>query len=363
MEAGGELLRLAGLTHQRPPFAINEVRIDGVACPVEEVTTARTPFCTLLHFRKAGARPQPKVLLVAPLSGHFATLLRGTVRTLLPDHEVYITDWHNIRDVPQTEGSFGLDAFVDHLLEFLRLLGPASHVVAVCQPCVAALAAVALLAEDGDPCCPASMTLMAGPIDTRVNPTRVNDLAKKHPLPWFRSNLIHPIPQGHGGAGQLVYPGFLQLYSFMSMNPQRHQQAFVDLLCHRLRGEVDEAQAISDFYEEYFAVMDLPAEFFLETVATVFQTHDLPRGELHWRGRRVNPAAIRRTALLTIEGERDDICSVGQTMAAQDLCTGLRAYRKLHHLQPGAGHYGVFSGRRWETRIYPVLREFIQMSN
>jgi poly(3-hydroxybutyrate) depolymerase len=299
------------------------------------------------------------VLLVAPLSGHFATLLRETARTLLQDHDVYITDWHNARDVHLRHGPFGLDDYIDVLLRYLRELGPGTHVVAVCQPCVAALAATALLAEDGDPAQPRSLTLMAGPVDCRVNPTQVNKLATERPREWFEQNLISHVPLPHAGHMRRVYPGFVQLGAFLSMNLERHLQQFRNLYQHLVEGDLEKAEAIRVFYDEYLAVNDLPAEFYLETVEKVFQTYDLARGVLRYRSRVVRPEAIRRTWLLTVEGERDDICSIGQTVAAHDLCPGIRPYMKLHHVQTGVGHYGVFSGKRWKTGIYPRLREMV----
>jgi poly(3-hydroxybutyrate) depolymerase len=309
-----------------------------------------------------GAPTQPKVLVVAPMSGHFATLLRETVRTLLQDHDVYVTDWLNVRDVPLAAGRFGLDEYTQHLIDFLAHLGPNANVVAVCQPCVSALCAVALMAEDGHPATPASLTLMAGPIDCRVSPTAVNELATSKPIGWFRKHLISVVPWQHRGAGRRVYPGFVQLSAFMSMNKDRHANAFKDYYQHLVAGEFDKAQITRSFYEEYLAVADLSAEFYLETVERVFQTFDLPRGEMRFKGRRVNPAAIRRTALLTIEGERDDICSVGQTLAAQDLASSLKLYMRTHYIQPNVGHYGVFSGRRWQHQVYPLVRHVIQVS-
>jgi poly(3-hydroxybutyrate) depolymerase len=302
------------------------------------------------------------VLVVAPLSGHFATLLRGTVKTLLADHDVYITDWHNARDVPLRAGEFGLDAFIEHLIRFLEVLGPGAHILAICQPSVAALAAVAVMAEDDHPATPRSMTLMAGPIDTRVNPTGVNEFATSHSFEWFEKNLIDMVPSRFAGATRRVYPGFLQLTGFMTMNLERHLKAFKDLHDHLAAGETEKAKIIQDFYDEYFAVMDLPAEFYLETVRLVFQEHALPLGRLTLRGRRIDPGAIKRTALLTVEGERDDICSIGQTLAAQDLCTGLPPYLKRHYVQTGVGHYGVFSGRRWNNEIYPIVRDVVHSS-
>jgi poly(3-hydroxybutyrate) depolymerase len=357
-----ELIARAGLSHRRPAFGIDRVKIGGDWVAIRETATHRTPFCTLLHFAKDGAAAQPPVLLVAPMSGHFATLLRGTVETLLPDHDVFITDWHNARDVGLQHGGFGFDDFVEHIITFLEVLGPGTHLVGVCQPCVAVLAAAAIMAEDSHPAQPPSMTLMAGPIDTRINPTEVNRLATSRPIGWFERNLIDSVPLRYAGAWRRVYPGFTQLAAFMSMNLDRHVKAQLDLLCHLANGENEKASAIKKFYDEYLAVMDLPAEFYLETVRTIFQEHALPLGRLEWRGRRVDPRAIRRTALFTVEGERDDICAVGQTMAAQELCSGLRPYMKRHHVQTGVGHYGVFNGARWRDYIYPILRSTIYAS-
>ena len=354
-----EVLSRMRLTHTRPAYDIREVMVEGDVVAVHEAPALVAPFGTLLHFRKDTKAEQPKVLLAAPLSGHFATLLRETVRTLLRDHDVYITDWHNARDVPLWHGGFGLDDYTRQLVQFLEKVGPGANLVAVCQPCVAALAATALMAEDDNPATPCSLTLMAGPVDCRVNPTAVNKLATDRPIDWFRRNLISRVPWPHAGVMRRVYPGFLQLTAFMSMNAPRHRKQFELLYQHLVDGEMTQANAIRTFYDEYFAVNDLPAEFYLETVERVFQTYDLPRGELTVGERKVNPAAIRRTVLLTVEGERDDICSVGQTVAAQDLCTGIRPYLKTHHLQAGVGHYGVFSGSKWNQQIYPRVRETI----
>ena len=360
--AAGKVFQLTQITHSRPPWRIGEVVNGDERWPVTEEATLTTPFATLLRFRRDGAPESPKVLVVAPMSGHFATLLRDTVRTLLQDHDVYVTDWHNVRDVPLSAGRFGLDEYTGHLIDFLAAIGPQAHVVAVCQPCVSALAAVALMAEDEHPATPASLTLMAGPIDCRVSPTEVNRLATSKPIEWFRKNLISHVPWQHAGAGRRVYPGFVQLSAFMSMNKDRHANAFKDYYRHLVADEFGKAEATRTFYEEYLAVADLAADFYLETVERVFQTYDLPRGQLMFKGRRVNPAAIRRTALLTVEGERDDICSVGQTLAAQDLCSSLKLYMRTHYIQPNVGHYGVFSGRRWQHQVYPLVRHVIQVS-
>jgi poly(3-hydroxybutyrate) depolymerase len=354
-----ELIARAGLSHRRPAFGIDSVTIGGRLVAIREVAIHRTPFCTLLRLEKDAEVVQPRILLVAPMSGHFATLLRGTAETMLPDHDVYITDWHNARDVALRHGRFDFDDFIEHLITFVEVLGPGTHVVGVCQPCVAVLAAVAIMAEDSHPAQPRSMTLMAGPIDTRINPTEVNRLATSRSIGWFEQNLIGIVPLRYAGALRCVYPGFMQLAAFMSMNLDRHVKAQIDLLYHLTNGEKEKAAAISKFYDEYLAVMDLPAEFYLQTVRTVFQEHALPLGKFEWCGRRVDPRAIRHTALFTVEGERDDICAVGQTLAAQDLCTGLRPYMKRHHVQTGVGHYGVFNGQRWKNSIYPILTNVI----
>jgi poly(3-hydroxybutyrate) depolymerase len=358
-----ELIARAGLTHERPAFGIDTVMVGNRLVAVSEEAALTTPFGTLLHFRKDTDVAQPRVLLVAPLSGHFSTLLRNTVATMLPEHDVYITDWHNVRDVPVESGAFGFDEYVDQIIRFLEVIGPGAHVIAVCQPCVAVLIAVAVMAAAGNPAQPRSMTLMAGPIDTRVNPTKVNVLAQSKPIGWFEQNLIASVPKRYPGAGRRVYPGFVQLAAFMSMNLDRHLKAHRALFQHLVNGETEKAKATKDFYDEYFAVLDLTAEFFLETVRLVFQEHALALGTLTWRGNKVEPRAIRRTMLLTVEGERDDICAVGQTMAAQEMCSSLRPYLKRHHLQLGVGHYGIFSGRRWEVQVYPLVKNVILASD
>ena len=353
------------LTHSRPKYGIQTIAAGERVYNVTEEVVLRMPFGSLLHFKKdlESAEPaHPPVLLVAPLSGHFATLLKETLKTLLQDHDVFITDWHNARDVSLRHGAFGLDDYIDHMIQFIEAIGPGTHVVAVCQPCVAALAATAIMAEDDNPNQPSSLTLMAGPVDCRVNPTEVNKLANSKPIEWFEKNLITHVPLPHAGFMRRVYPGFIQLSAFMAMNPERHKQAFKDMYAHLVTGDVEKAATIQTFYDEYLAVNDLPAEFYLETVQKVFQTYDLPAGKLSYRGRTVNPKAIRRTALLTIEGERDDICAVGQTVAAHDLCSSIRPYLKNHHIQTGVGHYGVFSGRKWNQQIYPRVRDAIHAS-
>ena len=358
-----ELISRSTLTYQRPSYGIDSVMVGNRELEVTEDIIYSTPFGSLLRFNRVGAPSQPKILLVAPMSGHFATLLRNTVQTLLQDHDVYITDWHNPRDIPLSEGAFELDDYTEHLIEFLEIMGPGSHLVAICQPSVSALVATAIMAEDDNPARPASLTLMAGPIDTRIAPTKVNEFAVSRPIGWFERNLISYVPVQCAGALRRVYPGFVQLTAFVSMNLERHLKAHLKLADHLEKGETEQAASIKTFYNEYFAVMDLPADFYIQTVRDVFQEHLLPQGKMTYRGRAVNPKAIRRIGLLTVEGEKDDICSIGQTVAAQDLCTGVRAYRKVHHMQAGVGHYGVFSGRRWNNEIYPLLRDFVHINS
>jgi poly(3-hydroxybutyrate) depolymerase len=363
LAAACEVARLAEVTHRRPDWGLSSVTLQGQALAVVEQEVRREAFCTLRRFAKPGLTgEQPKVLVVAPMSGHFATLLRDTVRTLLPEHDVHVTDWHNARDVPLSAGRFGLAEYTATVMRFLKAMGPGSHLMAICQPCVATLAATALMSEDGHPATPASLTLMAGPIDCRIAPTTVNTLACGKPIGWFEGNLISRVPLRHRGAGRRVYPGFVQLSAFMSMNRERHVNAFRDYYLNLVAREFDKTRSTRAFYEEYMAVADLPAEFYLETVQLIFQEYALPRGELVLDGRRVDCSAIRRTALVTIEGERDDICAPGQTLAAQDLCTKVKPFLRTHYVQPGVGHYGVFSGRRWQRHIYPIVRNVIQTS-
>ena len=362
LAAACDVLSRMRLTHSRPSYGIDSITVGERLFPITEEVAMKQPFGSLLHFKKtlaADEPAQPKVLLVAPLSGHFATLLRETTRTLLQDHDVYITDWHNARDVSLKHGAFALDDYAEHMIRFLEAIGPGSHVIAVCQPCVAALVATAVMAEDDHPAQPASLTLMAGPVDCRINPTGVNTLATSKPIEWFEKNLITHVPWPHPGYMRRVYPGFIQLSAFLSMNLDRHKQQYKDMYKFLVEGELDKAKTIQVFYDEYLAVNDLPAEFYLETVEKVFQTYELPRGVLQYKGRTVNCGAIRRTALMTVEGERDDICAIGQTVAAHDLCTGIRPYLKTHHIQTGVGHYGVFSGRKWNQQIYPRVRDMI----
>lgn len=359
-----DVLASARLTHHRPPFAIGSVRVGNRDVAVREEVAMALPFADLLHFAKDDVdTPQPAMLVVAPLSGHFATLLRSTVAALLRDHDVYLTDWKNARDVPLSAGVFGFEDYTDYVIRFLRRLGPRSNVLAVCQPCVPTLAAVAVMAGENDPAQPRTMTLMGGPIDTRVSPTVVNELANEHPLEWFEESLIGRVPWRYAGRGRRVYPGFLQLTAFMWMNLERHGDQYRKLYQHLADGDDLQAARIREFYDEYFSVLDLTAEFYLETIDRVFQRAQLAQGALMHRGKRVDPGAIRNTALLTVEGERDDICAVGQTAAAHTLCSSLRPHLKRHHLQLGVGHYGIFAGSKWEKQVYPQVRNLVLAMN
>jgi len=359
-----DIFQGAKLTHKRPGYAIDTVTSGNAEVSVREEVALDLPFGDLLHFVKDEVEAaQPKVLVVAPMSGHFSTLLRSTVATLLRDHDVYITDWKNARDVPLEAGRFGFDDYVDYVIRFLQELGEGAHIVSVCQPCVPALAAVALMSEDKDKATPRSMTLMGGPIDPNAAPTVVNDLANEKPIKWFEENLISVVPFRYAGRGREVYPGFLQLSAFVSMNMERHSATHRELYQLLADGKDVEADRIKTFYAEYFAVLDMTKEFYLETVDMVFQRTLLSKGELTVHGRKVDPGAIRQTALLTVEGEKDDVCAVGQTSAAHGLCTGLRPHLKRHHLQPGVGHYGVFSGSKWEKQVYPQVRNMILAMN
>ena len=358
-----ELVSRAGLHHERPPFHLDTVIVDGTQVSVSEQRVLETSFCNLLHFRKASSVRQPKILLVAPISGHFATLLRGTAEVLLPDNDVYITDWLNARNIPLSKGRFDLDDYMDLIATFLRQLGPETHVIAVCQPSTPVLATIAMMAEDDDPAQPASMTLMGGPIDPRANPTQVTELAQSRPLDWFKKTMITEVPFQFAGANRRVYPGFLQLASFVGMNLDRHVNAHIALFRNVVHGDEVRAESTRKFYDEYNSVMDLPAEFYLQTIERVFQRCDLANGTFMSRGRKVDPGLIRKTALLTVEGERDDICAPGQTFAAHRFCTGLSESMRAHWLQPKVGHYGVFNGSKFRTEIYPRIQAFIQAHN
>lgn len=345
-----EMVINARITHTRPAFRIQDAR---------EVVAASTPFAKLLHFEKGTDEPGPRVMIVAALSGHFSTLMRHTVQTMLADHDVYVIEWNNARDIPVADGRFGLDEYIDHVVDFLEDLGPDTHVVAVCQPGPAVLAATAILAERKSVAQPRSLTLMAAPMDTSVSPNSINHMAHETPLSFFADWVVMPVPAGRPGFGRKVYPGFVQLSSFMSMNPGRHMAQHANLFWALVKGNTAEAQAIREFYDEYFAVLDMDADFYLDTIDAVFQRNLLAKGQLDWHGRRVHPGAIESTAILTVEGEQDDICGAGQTHAAHDLLPGVEQRRKHRYTAEGVGHYGIFSGHRWEEQTYPVVRDFI----
>jgi poly(3-hydroxybutyrate) depolymerase len=360
LAAGAEVFFRLTQRYEKPAFDITETVVDGRAAVVVERVVIDKPFCRLLNFRKTVNRAQPKVLLVAPLSGHHATLLRDTVRALLPDHDVYITDWTDARMVPLAQGAFHLDDYVDYIREFIRYLAPDMHVVSVCQPTVPVLAAVALMADAGEQAAPRTMVMMGGPIDARRSPTVVNDLATDKPMSWFERCLIENVPVKYPGFMRRVYPGFLQHLGFVAMNPRRHMLAHWDFYHQLIEGDGESAEGHRAFYDEYNAVLDMPAEYYLDTIRTVFKEHRLARGTWRVRGDLVRPQAIHRTALLTIEGELDDISGNGQTEAAHGLCTGIPARKREHLLVPRVGHYGIFSGRRWRESISPRIRDFIR---
>ncbi|RMH93052.1 polyhydroxyalkanoate depolymerase [Lysobacter pythonis] len=365
--AGYELMHRIGKDYEKPEFGIHEIEVDGLAIPVVERVALEKPFCRLLRFKRyhdqadglAGMKDDPTVLIVAPLSGHHSTLLRDTVKTMLKDHKVYITDWTDARMVPKEAGAFHLDDYVAYIEAFIRHIGVESlHVVSVCQPTVPVLAAVSLMASRGEPT-PKTLTMMGGPIDARESPTQVNALAMKRPLSWFEQNLIHTVPANYPGRGRRVYPGFLQYMGFVAMNPERHAMSHWDYYQDLIKGDQETAASHRRFYDEYNAVLDMPAEYYLDTIRTVFQDYLLPRGLWRVRGEKVDPNAIGDTALLTIEGELDDISGAGQTRAALALCGKVPESRKRHVTVEGAGHYGIFSGRRWRHKVYPQVRDFI----
>jgi poly(3-hydroxybutyrate) depolymerase len=365
MAAAFDLVHRIGKEYQKPTFGIGSTRIDGTDVPIVERTVAQRPFCNLIHFQRmfpAGMRTpdDPKLLIVAPLSGHHATLLRDTVRTMVAHHEVYITDWIDARMVPLREGPFHLDDYIDYVRDFITLLSPDLHVMSVCQPTVPVLAAVSLMASEGAQATPKSMIIMGGPIDTRRNPTSVNDLATQKSLEWFVNHVIYTVPSRYPGYLRKVYPGFLQHAGFVAMNPNRHLTSHYDYYLQLVQGDGESAEGHRAFYDEYNAVLDLAAEYYLDTVRIVFQEHALPRGTWTVRGKPVRPQDIRHTALLTIEGELDDITGPGQTQAAHELCSGIPAERREDIVVPGAGHYGIFSGRRWREQVAPRVSEFIR---
>jgi poly(3-hydroxybutyrate) depolymerase len=365
--AGAEVFERTTRRYSQPEWGIDSTMVSGEPVPVEIIPVWEMPFCRLLHFKRRFKqplkRPQPKMLIIAPLSGHYATLLRGTVEAFLPNHDVYITEWVNARQVPVAAGRFDLDDYIDYVIAMLRLLDGEAHVVAVCQPSVPVMAAVALMEAENDPDVPRSMVLMGGPIDTRYSPTKVNKLAEERGVDWFRHHVITKVPFPNPGMGRDVYPGFLQLHGFVSMNLTRHIQAHKDLFQHLVEGDGDSAQKHREFYDEYLAVMDLPAEYYLQTVETVFVRHALPKGEMTHRGVPVDPSRIRRVALMTVEGEHDDISGLGQTEAAHRLCSNIPPEHKLHYLATGVGHYGVFNGSRFRAEIAPRISGFIVANN
>ncbi len=366
--ANYELLYRLGKDYEKPEFRIGSVQAHGSEVPIVEKVALSRPFCNLVRFKRytddvAGLKKlkaDPAVLVVAPLSGHHATLLRDTVRTLLQEHKVYITDWVDARMVPVKAGAFHLDDYVAYIQDFIRHIGAENlHVISVCQPTVPVLAAISLMASAGE-AVPRTMTMMGGPIDTRCSPTQVNDLAATKPLSWFKNTVIQEVPKNYPGSGRRVYPGFLQHAGFIAMNPSRHFMSHWDFYENLRRGDLEDAEAHRQFYDEYNAVLDMPAEYYLDTISTVFQEHALPRGIWDVAGKRVKPQDIKRTALFTIEGELDDISGLGQTEAAHGLCTGIKKANKRHLTVKGAGHYGIFSGKRWRSVVYPEVREFIR---
>ena len=359
--ASAEMFERMTRRYGKPLFGLDSVTVDGVKHDVLEEIVWTRPFCNLRHFVRPTLpdhESQPKLLIVAPMSGHYATLLRGTVEAFLPTHRVYVTDWADARMIPLAAGRFDLDDYIDYLREMLEALGPGVHTLGVCQPSVPLLASVALMEAEGHPDTPASMTLMGGPIDTRRSPTAVNQLAEKRGVEWFRSNCLQTVPFPYPGMARQVYPGYLQLSGFMAMNLDRHMSAHVDMFNHLVKGDGDSAEKHREFYDEYLAVMDLTAEYYMQTIETVFVRHELPKGEMVSRGRKVDPAAIRHCALMTVEGEKDDISGVGQTQAAHDICKNIPDHKRLHHLQLGVGHYGVFNGSKFRREIAPRIVDF-----
>lgn len=348
----------------KPEFQIGHVNVDGKKRSVSEKVVQEKPFGALRHFRRTGLpKNAPKLLIVAPMSGHYATLLRGTVARLVENQEVWITDWADAKLVPITAGRFDLDDYIDYLIEFLRFIGPDTHVLAVCQPAVPAFAATAVMGAENDPCRPASLTMMGGPIDTRASPTSINDVAMERPLSWFKNNVIATVPINYPGAGRQVYPGFLQLAGFISMNIESHMMSHYEMFKHLTLGDQESAAATKKFYDEYLSVCDMTAEFYLQTIEHVFQRHSLPKGEFVHRGKPIDPSAIRDTALLAIEGERDDISGIGQTKAALALAKHLPAGKKQYYLARDVGHYGIFNGSKWRARIAPVVESWLRANS
>lgn len=354
-----EVFAHAAAPHGKPAFGLAQTVVDGQTVKVHEEILAKRQFGQLRHFVREGIEGGPKLLIVAPMSGHYATLLRGTVERMLPFGDVFITDWRDAKCIPSSAGRFDLDDYVDYVIAFLEAVGPGAHLLAVCQPSVPCYAAAALMSADNHPARPKTLTMMGGPIDTREAPTAVNVMATERPHAWFEQNVIATVPMTYPGAGRRVYPGFLQLAGFMSMNLGSHLMSHWEMFKHLVRGDDESAEATREFYDEYLSVCDMTAEFYLQTVDVVFQRHTLPKGEMTHRGRRVDPAAIRDIAILAIEGEKDDISGVGQTKAALTLASNLPKAMKYYHLAKGAGHYGIFNGTKWRTRIAPVLEDWI----
>ena len=349
----------ASASRGKPEFGFETTIVDGKTVPVVEEIVLRKPFGQLKRFRREGIEGGPRLLIVAPMSGHYATLLRGTVERMLPGHDVYITDWRDAKLVPLADGKFDLDDYIDYLIAFLEQIGPGAHMLAVCQPSVPCYAAAAVMSADKNPARPRTLTMMGGPIDTREAPTAVNTLATQRPHAWFQRNVIATVPYSYPGAGRAVYPGFLQLAGFMTMNLGSHLTSHWEMFKHLVAGDGESADATKDFYDEYRSVCDMTEEFYLQTVDVVFQRHLLPKGEMMHRGRRVDPAAISDIAILAIEGERDDISGIGQTKAALNISTSLPERMKHYHLAEGVGHYGIFNGSKWRTRIAPVVEKWI----
>ncbi len=364
--AGAEVFERMTRRFGKPAFDLPTTKIDGKTIKVTEEIVVEKPFCHLLHFKRATKRKDPQVLIVAPMSGHYATLLRGTVEALLPHHDVYITDWIDARMVPQKDGRFNLDDYINYVRQFVSLLGPKTHLVAVCQPTVPVFAACALMAAENDPNQPLTMTMMGGPVDTRISKTEVTELAEERPLSWFKNSVIADVPMYYPGAYRRVYPGFVQLSGFMSMNLDRHVGSHMTFYKHLVQGDGDGAEAHRKFYNEYLAVMDITSDFYLQTVDVVFQRHLLPKGLMKWRDplteilHDVQPQKIEHTAILSIEGELDDISARGQTTAAHDLAFNLPQKKQYHHFQLGCGHYGIFNGSKWRTQIMPRVRHFMR---
>ena len=360
LSSSAEIFEHLTRSYGKPDWGLKETIIDGAPVAIEEEIMIKRTYCHLLHFKRAAERNDPKLLIVAPLSGHYATLLRGTVEAMLPDHDVYVTDWQDCRMIPVVMDRFNLNDYIDYVIDFLHLLGPNTHVIAVCQPSVPALAAVSVMSGWGDNCVPATLTMIGGPIDTRKSPTQVNKLAKEQPIEWFERNVIVDVPPPYPGVFRRVYPGFIQLTNFIAMNYERHLESYNELFDHLVQGDDEAADKKLSFYEEYRAVMDLPAEFYLQTVKTVFQEHELPRGKMIARWHPVLPEYITRTAMLCIEGELDDISGVGQTKAALEITPNLPDEMKEYHLQKAVGHYGVFNGGKWRSEIAPRIKRFIR---